>query len=151
MTISLINFIIFQVTNYMGIEWMRQHLGDQYNVHILSFDNSNPIHIDATFYPIRPGLLLQNPERPCHQIDMFLKAGWKIVHPPKPVMPDDHPLWMASKWLSMNVLMLDEKRVLCNKNETPTIKVHSLTDVWGDGWEDVWGGVGVNLSECVEG
>lgn len=29
----------------------------------------------------------------------------------------DHPLWMSSKWLSMNVLMLDEKRVMVDANE----------------------------------
>jgi hypothetical protein len=31
--------------------------------------------------------------------------------------PADHPLWMSSKWLSMNVLMLDEKRVMVDANE----------------------------------
>ena len=35
----------------------------------------------------------------------------------------DHPLWMSSKWLSMNVLMLDPKRVVVDKNETPIIKM----------------------------
>ena len=36
------------------------------------------MHIDATFNIIGPGLVLANPERPCNQIDMFLKAGWKV-------------------------------------------------------------------------
>ena len=35
----------------------------------------------------------------------------------------DHPLWMSSKWLSMNVLMLDPKRVLVEKEETTTQKM----------------------------
>ncbi|KAK3710666.1 hypothetical protein QZH41_011008, partial [Actinostola sp. cb2023] len=112
-----------QVTNYMGIEWMSRHLGDQYNLHILSFDDPNPMHIDATFYIIGPGLVLSNPDRPCHQIHMFRKAGWKVIEPPTPLIPDNHPLWMSSKWLSMNVLMLDQKRVVCDKNETTTIKM----------------------------
>ncbi|XP_031562808.1 glycine amidinotransferase, mitochondrial-like [Actinia tenebrosa] len=112
-----------QVTNYMGIEWLSRHLGNQYNVHTISFKDPNPMHIDATFNIIGPGLVLSNPDRPCHQIDMFHKAGWKVVHPPTPLIPDDHPLWMSSKWLSMNVLMLDPKRVICDKNETTTIKV----------------------------
>ena len=38
-------------------------------------------------------------------------------------MPDSHPLWMTSKWLNMNVLMLDEKRVLVEKHEPTTQKV----------------------------
>lgn len=35
----------------------------------------------------------------------------------------DHPLWMSSKWLSMNVLMLDEKRVMVEANESTIQKM----------------------------
>lgn len=35
----------------------------------------------------------------------------------------DHPLWMSSKWLSMNVLMLDEKRVMVDANEATIHKM----------------------------
>ena len=115
---------LFQVTNNLGIEWMRRHLGERgYRVHKLSFDDPNPMHIDATFNIIGPGLVLSNPDRPCHQIKMFHKAGWTIVKPPNPLMPETHPLWMSSKWLSMNVLMLDPKRVVVEKNEKTTLKV----------------------------
>ena len=31
-----------------------------------------------------------------------------------------HPLWMSSKWLSMNVLMLDERRVFVERDELST-------------------------------
>ena len=115
---------IFQVTNNLGIEWMRRHLGKQgYRVHKLSFDDPNPMHIDATFNIIGPGLVLSNPDRPCHQIDMFYKAGWTVIKPPTPLIPNTHPMWMSSKWLSMNVLMLDPKRVVVDKNEKTTQKV----------------------------
>ncbi|XP_077052961.1 glycine amidinotransferase, mitochondrial-like [Siphateles boraxobius] len=106
-----------QVTNYMGIEWMRRHLSPTYKIHIISFKDPNPMHIDATFNIIGPGLVLSNPDRPCRQIDMFKKAGWTVATPPTPLIPDNHPLWMSSKWLSMNVLMLDEKRVMVDANE----------------------------------
>ncbi|KAM9270822.1 glycine amidinotransferase, mitochondrial [Cariama cristata] len=112
-----------QVTNYMGIEWMRRHLAPDYRVHIISFKDPNPMHIDATFNIIGPGLVLSNPDRPCHQIELFKKAGWTVIRPPVPLIPDDHPLWMSSKWLSMNVLMLDEKRVMVDANETSIQKM----------------------------
>lgn len=112
-----------QVTNYMGIEWMRRHLGPDYNIHIISFKDPNPMHIDATFNIIGPGLVLSNPDRPCHQIEMFKKAGWTIMKPPTPLISDDHPLWMSSKWLSMNVLMLDDKRVMVEANESSIQKM----------------------------
>lgn len=103
---------------------MRRHLEAKgYQIHILSFDDPNPMHIDATFNIIGPGLVLSNPDRPCHQINMFHKAGWKVVHPPTPLLSDDHPLWMSSKWLSMNVLMLDPERVVVSEKEVTTQKV----------------------------
>lgn len=52
----------------MGIEWMRRHLAPDYNVHIISFKDPNPMHIDATFNIIGPGLVLSNPDRPCQQV-----------------------------------------------------------------------------------
>lgn len=67
-----------QVTNNFGIEWMKRHLGDRYNVHVISFKDPNPMHIDATFNIIGPGLVIANPDRPCNQLNMFLRAGWKV-------------------------------------------------------------------------
>ncbi|CAH1789411.1 unnamed protein product [Owenia fusiformis] len=113
-----------QVTNYMGIEWMRRHLEKKgIRLHTLSFKDPNPMHIDATFNIIGPGMVLSNPDRPCHQIEMFKNAGWDVIHPPNPLISDDHPLWMSSKWLSMNVLMLDPKRVIVQSTETSIRKL----------------------------
>ena len=116
---------------------MRRHLGDEYTIHELSFKDPNPMHIDATFNIVGPGLVIANPDRPCNQLDMFHKAGqlasmqhvnlialgWNVVTAPEPVISDSWPLWMSSKWLSMNVLMLDEKRVMVEKDETPIHKM----------------------------
>lgn len=57
-----------QVTNMMGIEWMKRHLEPEYNIHVLSFKDPNPMHIDATFNVIGPGLVIVNPTRPCNQV-----------------------------------------------------------------------------------
>ena len=48
---------------------------------------------------------------------------WQVVEVPSPVIPDSHPLWMGSKWLSMNVLMLDSKRVVVEAKEEPIHKM----------------------------
>ena len=37
-------------------------------------------------------------------------------------MPDSHPMYTCSKWLSMNVLMLDPERVIVSKGEDRLIK-----------------------------
>ena len=57
---------------------MKRHLGDKYRVHVLSFKDPNAMHIDATFGVIGPGLAIINPDRPCDQVDMFHKVGWKV-------------------------------------------------------------------------
>ena len=49
----------------------------------------------------------------------FLTAPPQVVEAPRPVIPDSHPLWMSSKWLSMNVLMLDPQRVVVDTQEVP--------------------------------
>ena len=61
-----------------GIEWMRRHLGDRYRIHVMSFSNYTPMHIDGTINTIAPGILVVNPDRPVHhdsQLDIFRKAG----------------------------------------------------------------------------
>jgi glycine amidinotransferase len=107
------------VTNDLGIEWIRRHLGDEYRVHMLEFDDDHPMHIDASLMPLAPGRLLINPERVTKVPEIF--AGWDVLHAPKPIIPVDHPLYMTSRWINMNVIMLDEKRVVIERQDEPMI------------------------------
>ena len=81
------------------------------------------MHIDTYFIVIGPGLVIVNPNYPCHQLDTFKKAGWKIFEAPNGTTPASHPMWFSTNWLSINVLMLDEKRVVIEEQETPTQKM----------------------------
>ncbi|VDQ17736.1 unnamed protein product, partial [Trichobilharzia regenti] len=48
-----------------GIEWVRRHLAPRgIKVHRLSFEDPRPMHIDATFSLVKPGIAIQNPDRP---------------------------------------------------------------------------------------
>jgi glycine amidinotransferase len=114
------------VTNRSGVEWLQRHLGDQYTVRILEFDDPHPMHIDATIMPLAPGKLLINPERVTKVPAIF--KDWDLLPVPQPMIPDSHPLYMTSKWITMNVLSLDEKRVIVERNEKPLIR--ALKD-WG--------------------
>jgi glycine amidinotransferase len=108
------------VTNEFGIEWLRRHLGDGYRLHVLEFNDPHPMHIDATLVPLAPGKLLINPER-VHRVPEIFR-GWDVFHAPKPCIPDDHPLHMTSKWINMNVLMLDEERMMVERQDEPMIR-----------------------------
>ena len=114
--------------NLFGIEWLKRHLGDDYRVHEVEIFDPHPLHIDATFYPLAPGKLLINPARVRKVPEIFTKSGWDILECPQPNMPDSHPMYTCSKWLNMNVLMLDEKRVIVSRGEDTLIR--SFKD-WG--------------------
>lgn len=108
------------VTNLFGIEWLRRHLGSDYRIHVLNFNDPKAMHIDATFVPLAPGKLLLNATRSTTLPSMF--NSWEILTPPPPAIPDSHLLYFTSKWISINVLSLDEKRIVVEEQEKPLIK-----------------------------
>jgi glycine amidinotransferase len=111
--------------NKAGIEWVRRFLrsrhGDTYRVHQLVFNDQHPMHIDATFIPVGPRKLIVHPTRVTEIPPMFTK-DWQILRAPLPEIPDHHPLYFSSKWMQLNVLMLDEERVICTKGENRMIQ-----------------------------
>lgn len=107
------------VTNEFGIAWLRRHLGDTYRIHTLEFNDPHAMHIDATLLPLAPGKLLINPERVLEVPKIF--RGWDVLHAPKPIIPDEHTLYMTSKWINMNILSLDEKRIVVERQDEPMI------------------------------
>jgi len=112
------------VTNLMGIEWVRRHIGSDYTVHTLEFDDYRAVHIDATFVPLAPGKLLLNPDRPPKGglPSMFARAGWDVLVPPSTTLARDAPGYHGFRWLHMNTLMLDEKRVIVERSQSPMIE-----------------------------
>jgi glycine amidinotransferase len=106
-------------TNLKGINWLQRHYPDQ-RVHAVNFPGDPyPIHIDATFIPLREGLIINNPVRrlPDDQRKLFERNGWEIVDAAQPAHNQPPPLCYSSVWLSMNVLMLDPKTVCCEASE----------------------------------
>lgn len=108
------------VTNQAGITWLRRHLGDRYQIHEISSSCPTPMHIDSTFIPLAPGKALINPEY--IDVDKLPKAlkSWDMLVPPEPDPIKGVPS-MCSKWISLNVLMLDEKRVIVEEDQTSLI------------------------------
>jgi len=108
------------VTNDIGIRWLEHHIGPEYRIHRLQFEDSHPMHIDGSFMPLAPGKLLINPLRVKEIPEMF--KSWDVIVAPPSTLPNEHPLYMTSSWISMNVLMLDQDHVVCEEQELPTIK-----------------------------
>ena len=98
---------------------LKRHFPD-HRVHTVNFPGDPyPIHIDATFTPIRPGLILNNPVRklPKEQRKLFKDNGWEIIEAAQPAHNSPPPLTYYSIWLSMNILVLDPKTVCVEKSE----------------------------------
>ena len=98
---------------------MKRHYKN-HRVHTVNFPGDPyPIHIDATFTPIKEGLIINNPQRrlPKEQRKLFEHNGWEIIDSAQPAHNEPPPLCYSSTWLSMNVLVLDPKTVCVEKSE----------------------------------
>ena len=118
------------VTNLFGIEWLRRHLGPGYTIHEIPSLCRQPMHIDSTFMPLAPGKVLVNPDYcDVERLPAVLKRWDVLVAPrPDPVSGIMAKISMCSPWTSINVLMLDEKRVVVDSSQ-PTL-IRALKD-WG--------------------
>ena len=108
------------VTNAAGISWLRRHFPN-HRVHEVLFKEAHPMHIDATFVPIRPGLALSNRVRVPLDPELkklFKKNDWEIVECAEPAHKEKAKFSFCSVWLSMNILVLDPKTICVEELET---------------------------------
>ena len=105
--------------NLAGINWVQRHFPDL-RIHAMNFPGDPyPCHIDATFFPVRPGLVLNNPTRKVlpEQRKLFDINGWEIVEAAQPAHKTPPPLCYSTVWVSMNVLPLDPKTICVEASE----------------------------------
>jgi len=119
------------VTNEAGIRWLRRHLGKRgLRLHQLESRCTRPMHIDTTFVPLAPGRVLINPD--FIDVDGLppILRRWDVLIAPRPDPVDDlmAKFSMCSPWTSINVLMLDHRRMVVEASQ-PTL-CRALKD-WG--------------------
>jgi glycine amidinotransferase len=112
------------VSNEFGAAWLARHLGPDFRIHTVRFREPTPTHIDTTLVPIRPGLALVNPHRPCLDdgLAIFARNGWRLV-PAPPSVRSGRASREVSNWISMNILMLDPHTAMVEEAETPTMEL----------------------------
>jgi glycine amidinotransferase len=110
------------VTNELGILWLQRHLGDRHRVHVVEHRNPEAIHIDTTFMPLAPGKVLVSPEYMDVRRLPAALSRWDVLVAPEPVPTVDDPLGVVSRWGSINVLMLDEERIVVERRQEPLIR-----------------------------
>lgn len=115
------------VTNEAGVEWLRSHLGESYELIEIESRCLDPMHIDSSITLLAPGKILVNPEYiDVTRLPRELRSWDVIVAPePDPLASSDilaRFFSMCSKWISVNVLSLDEKRVIVEKTQVGMIR-----------------------------
>lgn len=108
------------VTNASGMSWLRRHFPN-HRIHEVLFKEAHPMHIDATFVPVRPGLAISNRQRvplTPEMVELFKINDWQIVECTEPAHSEKAPLSFCSVWLSMNILVLDPKTICVEASET---------------------------------
>ncbi len=122
-------------TNASGIEWLRRHLGPRFAIHEIRSRCPQPLHIDTTFVPLAPGKALINPEYIDPNELPPILTSWDILVAPEPDpirgLRNFH-LSMVSKWISMNVLMLDPERVVVEESQvsmTRLLEAHGFKTI----------------------
>ena len=112
------------VSNQFGADWLQRHLGPEFRIHRIRFREAFPSHIGTTLVPVRPGIVLVNPHRPCidDSLDLFAANGWRVIEAPASVRTHAGAR-DVSNWISMNILMLDERTAVVERAETPMIEL----------------------------
>lgn len=113
------------VTNDFGAAWLSRHLGPEYRFHRVRFQDRQPQHIDATMVPLRPGLVMMNPDRPPvdDTVKWFEDNGWEVVQAAPWAGPSGAGQGVVSDWISMNVFNVNEETIVVEEQQEPQIKM----------------------------
>lgn len=109
--------------NRRGADWLQRFLGKDYKVHVLD-DVYAYSHLDSTIAPINEGLVVLNRSRIRleNMPEIFAQQKWDVIwfEDPFPMPFYNYPY--ASPWIGMNLLMIDPKTAIVEKNQQGLIK-----------------------------
>jgi glycine amidinotransferase len=109
------------ITNLAGIEWLRRFLEPDRRVHLIPTRSAGASHIDTTFLPLAPGRALVNPNFVDKARLPEALRHWEILEAPTPRSTPLHLAGWMSDWISINVLSLDEKRMIVERDQEDLI------------------------------
>lgn len=106
--------------NRSAYYWLLANLPTNTSIELCNFYSG--VHIDSTIVPLRPGLVMLNGSRVT--LDTVPRAfdGWHKIWVNDVVAQDFYEYPYASKWIAMNMLVVDQHTVIVDKNQTELIK-----------------------------
>jgi N-dimethylarginine dimethylaminohydrolase len=80
------------------------------------------VHIDSTIVPLREGLVMLNASRVGFYSTPKVFDGWHKIWVNDVVAQDFYQYPYASKWIAMNMLVVDPHTVICDRNQPELIR-----------------------------
>jgi glycine amidinotransferase/scyllo-inosamine-4-phosphate amidinotransferase 1 len=113
--------------NQAALNWLQESMPD---VTIESCEFYSGVHIDSTIVPLREGLVMLNASRVTEQNCPKVFANWDKIWVSDVVAQDFYRYPYASKWIALNLLVVDPHTVIMDKHQTELIKTleqHNFT------------------------
>lgn len=106
--------------NQKAAGWLK-HKFPEVNIEICNFYSG--VHIDSTIVPLREGLVLVNASRVnMHNLPRVFDS-WEVIWVDDVVAQGFYQYPYASKWIALNMLVLDPNTVIADKNQLNLIKI----------------------------
>ncbi|MEU4982751.1 inosamine-phosphate amidinotransferase 1 [Streptomyces sp. NPDC021969] len=116
-------YLVSDSGNEKGWRWLQAALGDAYTVHPCR-DLYASTHVDSTIVPLRPGLVLLNPERVNDKNMPDFLRGWDKIWCPDLVdtgYVGEQPY--CSTWIGMNLLVVKPGLVVADKRQPDLMRM----------------------------
>jgi glycine amidinotransferase/scyllo-inosamine-4-phosphate amidinotransferase 1 len=107
--------------NRAAYYWLLANLPTDTSIELCNFYSG--VHIDSTIVPLRPGLVLLNASRVSLSNIPNAFDGWHKIWISDVVAQDFYQYPYASKWIAMNMLVVDQDTVIVDKKQTDLIKI----------------------------
>lgn len=113
--------------NLKAAQWLRNKF-PEVEIEVCNFYSG--VHIDSTIVPLRHGLVLVNSSRVNKANLPKVFDGWEIIWIDDVVPQKFHEYPYASKWIALNMLVVDPYTVIVDKQQTKLMDVletHNFT------------------------
>lgn len=105
--------------NRAAYDWLCQQFPDV-RIELCNFYGG--VHIDSTIVPLRQGLVLLNADRVDETNCPRVFDDWDKIYISDVVPQDFYQYPYASKWIALNMLVVDPHTVICDKYQTDLIR-----------------------------
>jgi len=112
-------YLLSDSGNEIALAWLRQQFPE---IEIEACNFYAGVHIDSTVVPLREGLVMLNGARVTEDTCPRVFKKWDKIYVDDVVAQGFHNYPYASKWIAMNMLVVDPHTVIVDKNQPELIR-----------------------------